>query len=264
MTERLILTRNTCVRRSEPGGSRPEAFPLSQAAGIILSAGFGTRMLDITHGRIAKHTLQLKPALLILDNPLGIMRRAGIRNIYIATQSSTHDSLRRVVKGNDEYDGIYYVPLGTYSPQPTIDSLQTVVREHEIQTVVIKMDGDEALLDFDLQEMYESHIRNQQPVTCLLSTFTDGSEKYRVWLDYDERIKAVREAVGVSADGGYALTGVWIINPSQFGLLNESKTPGEFMRKCIAAGLLYGYVYQGRFFNINTPQDLISARRALK
>lgn len=256
--ERLIFTppENKNISLTEKN------IPLSQTTGVILSGGLGTRMHTITGDNMPKHTLLLKRSSSILDNPIAFMRRAGLRDIYILTQDLTDGRIREYTKGNINFDGIHYL-VEAYPPKGTLNAIRTLIKEKDIQTPLIKANGDEAIMNFHLEDMYSAHVKNKQPITCLLTNDSEGSEKYRLWTNSHGRVVKLSEYDILSPNqGGYSETGIWIIDPSQFYLLNQFTFWGDFVKKAIENQVLYGYFSHLRFFNINTPEDLAKARVA--
>lgn len=241
-----------------------ERIPLTYATGIILSGGLGTRLEEVTHGKTPKTVLPLNRRTTILDNPVSSMRQAGVRDIYIITHDFNHDGLRTCVRGNNNFDGIQYI-VEDSPPKGSVNAINTLIREKGIQTTLVKANGDEAFVDFDLKAMYEAHVRGRHPITCLFSDSSEGSEKYSVWVDGTNRVIDVKVYDPTAPTGaGFSLTGVWIIEPSQFELLAQSATGTDFMGKAIASQVLYGHPSHSRFFNVNTPQDLERARFAFR
>lgn len=240
------------------GGFGHERVPISEATGVILCGGLGSRIADVTMDKIAKPTLSLKGARALIDNPLSFMRRAGVRQIYILTSDQGIDSLRHHANGNSNFDGVSY--FVDKAGRGTVPALQTFIRETRIQTPIVKANGDEVFESADLEAMYKEHAKNFHPITVLVTDKSMGTQRYRLSIGHDERIVAFEEAPFISANKKYFETGLWIFEPTQFGFLLEVSNWREFLRRSIKFGLAYAFKTHTGFINVNTPSDLEKAR----
>lgn len=220
-----------------------EAVPLSQTTGVILSGGLGMRMGEVTLEKIPKHILPFKKGSSILENPVMFMRQAGIPKIYIITSLKTHDKLIEYTKktNNFDYGGIHYIVED--NPKGPVYALRTLIKETNLQKPLIKANGDEVFEHLDIKNMYDIHVKNRHPITCLLTNNPENPEEYQLWINNQGRVEKLEKySMQSASQGGYFKPGVLIIDPSQFYLFDQCLFMEDFIKKAIGNQALYGYV----------------------
>ncbi|GEM_PF-5244536 len=237
-----------------------EIVPISQATGVILCGGSGTRLRDITHEQTIKPLLPLSSTKTLIDNPLSFLRQAGVKSIYLVTAEHAIDNLRKYAHTNrDRFDGIRYF-VDDQPPTGTIPLLKKFINETEIQTPIIKANGDEIYASVDIQGLYETHSREQHQITGLLTDESEGAEKYKLWMNKKGKVTKIQERPFTDASGYYE-TGLWVIEPTQFPLIQESRSWADFLSLALQCQQLWGHPTHSKFINVNTLSDLEKARK---
>jgi NDP-sugar pyrophosphorylase family protein len=234
-----------------------EVTPISEATGVILCGGLGSRLRDVTGGKTIKPLLPLAYNQALIDNPLLHMRQAGVRDIYFVTAEHAIDSLQRYTRADrDSYSGIRFF-VDDQPPTGTIPVLKIFIKETGIQTTMIKANGDEVYASVDIRALYDSHTRAEQPITGLLTDDKASAEKYKLWIDANRQVTRIQERPFSSTDtGGYYGTGLWVIDSSQFYLIQQSNSSADFLNMACERQKLYGHPMHTEFLNVNTPADL--------
>ncbi len=125
-----------------PHAEITERYPIRMAVGAILCGGHGNRLKDVTADRTVKHVLPLTRSQVVLDNPINVLRRAGVRDIYLLTSNLAIDGLHSHMSKQGEYDGIRYV-VQRDGLRNQIHAIQEFTNYFDVQHPIIKMDGDE-------------------------------------------------------------------------------------------------------------------------
>ncbi len=243
-----------------------EAIPIQEITGVILCGGLGSRLRSITHDKIIKPLLPIAHNQVLIDNSLTNMRRAGIRDIYFITTEYAVGKLKKHTRDNrGKYDNIHFF-VDDQFPAGTIPVLKKFIKETNLQKPLIKANGDEVYTFVDVHKLYESHTRKQQFVTGLLTDNKESTGKYKMWIDESCRVTRMQEQPFLpSIDAtGYYETGLWIIDPSQFPLVQEANSWSDLLKKATERRKLYGYPASIEIFNVNTPTDLEKAQRRMQ
>lgn len=238
-----------------------EAVPINEATGVIVCGGWGSRLRDVAKGRVVKSLLPLDYDKVIIDNPLINMRRAGIKNIYFVTAEHVIDSIRPHTRANrNDYYGVRFF-VDDQPPTGILPLLKKFLGETGLQRPMIKANGDEIYSSIDIRAIYESHVNRRQSITGLLTDNVESAEKYKIWVDRNRNVTRIEKKPFLSNDTtGYYQTGLWVIDPSQFALVQASDSSVDLLNKAYERKNLYGYPTHVRFLNVNTPADLKKAQ----
>ena len=250
----LIIARDiTHIKESD--------IPISHAVGITFAGGKGSRMELATGGKISKTVLQVSSSSVAMDSSIALMRAAGVRSIHVLTSESAIDSQKKHFHNNTLYDGTHF----TVEPAPQQGigpALNEFLKSHPKDRPIITTNADEIYTSVDLKKIYNEHTWQNHQVTGVLVPYPEGSQTDKYWIDKTTNQITRKERVLSSADiGGYEGTGIWIIEPSQFPILQQSNSWHDFLRTAIGNGDVHGYVSNTSVWNLNTPSDLVNFRQ---
>ncbi len=195
----------------------------SQPVGVILAAGFGTRMRPLTQALP-------KPLLPFLNTPLLVwsidhLARAGVRHI-----------------------GINLHHLGDLIPQtvaPILEALRpvygelrvTYVKETEARgtaggiaglweamgrpnNTLISINGD-SVMSFHLGQHLQRHRDHGAPITMVVRP-TDGQHPGGLWVDAEHRVSGLRKIKRTESTHELDFAGVHILEPEALQLITEA------------------------------------------
>lgn len=231
----------------------------NEACTVVMCAGYGSRLVDITHNREPKHLLPITRNSALLDFSVITARQASIKNLILAASRHTVDSIRN----HSALDwNIYGNPTFMVVDEPVdyLETLKAIREKHDYQGPLIILNGDEVYHNVDLKEVYRWHRDRGYPITTLV-TDHPGSINYPMWLDKNNRVATLRYPTGANNLTRYTHGGIWIIDTSTFPLMSAHKRWDKFLLSCIERGELFGCPSHAVIYNVNTPEDLQYVRR---
>lgn len=232
-------------------------WPDPSISGIIMCGGLGLRAKDLTGDRLSKHLLPTSYTTAILDNPIEMMRQAGIYEIWLLVSEQSHlPIVRRYRKDNQ---GIRYFTNNIPHAGAT-EVVKQFNDQYPIRQPIIKADGDEVNTGVDLKDMIKIHNQTGAAITYLVTGNSHGG-KYLV--DVSPVDRRITQAT-LTADGTVLykqnhqplfLTGLFIMNPEALPVWFNSKNTLDFLQNAIKLRYLYGYVSGGQSVNVNSPKE---------
>lgn len=244
-----------------------EDIPIEQTHGIILAGGIALRMKSTD----PKQLLPISAEAKLIDFPMRMLARAGIKDITLSCVQYTVDRIVQHFGSNSESDPTYQRSrfFVKEEPEGVIPALRDPIEEYHLRDrPLVIAHGDEVLFA-DVRKIYQSHRDNNHPITVCMTD--DPMSKNKVFLRTDENDRIVQ--VGRYPDDvtlsqasrygyNYTLTGLWIVDEAYIDFLKNSEGADPFIFRACQQGILYGYRNAGLFFNCNTPEDIEIARRA--
>jgi mannose-1-phosphate guanylyltransferase len=214
---------------------------------LILCGGEGTRLRPITY-EIPKPMVPLKGKP-ILEHIIDHLKDSGIEEVILAVGYKHEQIISHFGNGKNFGLKINYViekePLGTGGPLKLAKGM--------FDESFLILNGD-VISKIDLVDMIRSHRKNNALVTIALTTVKEP-EHYGVAMLKGEKIIGFLEKPK-EAQSNLINAGVYIIEP---GFLEELPKENVFMIENVfenvaKEGRLFGYVYDGKWYDLGTPE----------
>lgn len=227
---------------------------------MILAAGLGTRLRPLTL-TVPKPLVDVGGEPLVYRS-LRMLKRAGVSDVVL----NLHwlgDKIRDAL-GSGEKFGMRL----SYSFEPDIlgsgggiKKVEPLLREGTFFVI----NGD-ALLDLDLGALLAFHRAKGAAATMVLRPDPDCDKWGAIEIDAEQRIRQfVNKLPKTDAPlRKLMFTGVHVLEPVVFDYLRPafSSINEDFYPPAIKAGLpIYGYVYEGYWSDVGTPESLETVRR---
>jgi NDP-sugar pyrophosphorylase family protein len=220
---------------------------------IILASGAGTHMRPFTY-EIPKPLIPVngKP---LLEHGLVLLRNFGIKDIIITVSHLAPKIMEHFGNGNQLGVNITYVPEKKLTG--TGGALRAA-RPHLSDSPFLVLYSD-VLFDLDVTEFLAAHQKNQAAVgTIALTSVADPSTYGAVRLRGNRVVQFSEKPAADQDVSRLVFAGCAAFDPTIFELLPERKTPlsleQDVFPELIKAGQLYGYPFEGRWFDVSTPE----------
>lgn len=232
--------------------------------GLILAGGKGTRMKPFTY-RMPKPMVRIrgKPVIWHIVNDLA---KEGVKDIFISVGYKAESIMEYLGNGSSLNANITYVkenePLGTGGG---IKLALRQIRKKYDDVDVFVANGDD-LFKLSIEKMYRQHKRTHAAITIALKkakNVTSGhiEMKGRRVVRYTANPNPSGNASYLSSLGRYILNTKIIARlPKRRAFSIES----DFMQQSAKRIRVYGYPVTGRWYQINTPEQLKEARKNWK
>lgn len=228
--------------------------------GMILAAGLGTRLRPLTL-TTPKPLVEVGGEPLIFRS-LRMLKSAGVEEVVINLHH-LGDKIRQALG-----DGGQFGLSIAYSDEPEILGSGGGIKQAEpmlADATFFVVNGD-ALLNVDLNAVLEFHRARHAMATMVLRPDPDPDAWGAIEIDADQRIRQfVNKLPPVAAPlRKLMFTGVHVLEPAVFRYLPLafSSINEVFYPKAIAEGNpIYGYVYDGYWSDVGTPESLETVRR---
>lgn len=235
---------------------------------MILAAGKGSRLRPLTD-TVPKPLLEVAGRPMILF-ALQLLREAGINEVVINLHHLGAQIRRRLG------DGAEFGVRITYSEEdPILDTGGAIAAARDFLSgdtfVVLNAD---TVMDLRLREVLAFHRRQAALATMVVRPDRDALRNDAVALDAAQRLRAIlgHQAAGEATNastfpaGRMMYAGVLVFEPRVFDYLPRgvySVTRDVYPRLLAAGEPLFGYVYDGYWRVLDTPEDLAAGRREL-
>lgn len=209
----------------------------------VLAGGEGTRLRPLTY-EIPKPLIPVKGKP-IIQYQMDLFRKYGIRKVILAVGYLNHKIKEYFSDGHKHGLKIEYVieekPLGTGGGL-------RLAREH-IGGPFIMTNGDN-LVNLDLQDMCNFHIKNKAMATIALVPVEDVSAYGVAALKNGRIIKFIEKPKRSEAPSNLINAGVYILEPGVIDMIPEGacSIEREVFPKIAESGKLYGYTFSGQWF----------------
>ncbi len=223
---------------------------------LILAGGFGTRLRPLSCTRPKSlFPIVNKP---LLEWTFERLAKHKIDEVILATSYQTEVSIKhsRIPKHGlrTRYSrDPLKKPLGTGGP---IKKAEKYIGQ---DAPFLVLNGD-IFADVDYTKLLENH-EKEALATIALHRVEDPSRYGVAELTENNRIKRfVEKPPRKSAPSNLINAGVYVLDPKIFGYIEEGKALSieyEVFPKLAKEGVLYGYVYDGLWFDIGKPEDYV-------
>lgn len=237
-----------------------EQQPISAAQALIFAGGLGSRARELTDelGVKVKHLLPINySSSVLLDHSIETALRAGVGGVNLIVSYHTVSTITKHCQHNPLYPRVSVFEHDM--PTAGVAEVFNLFYKYKKPTgPLIKLEGDEINLGFDLAKMYQAHVSGRHPITYLV-TRSNESYRYKLFVDHSGLVKEVKIAPFTKQDHeiGFNLTGTFIINPSVLDLFLNSGSTLKFLEHAIAAKKLFAYPECIESINVNSPKDYI-------
>jgi NDP-sugar pyrophosphorylase family protein len=218
---------------------------------FILAGGKGTRLRPITH-EIPKPMIpvQGRP---ILEHVINLFKKYDIRDIIISIGYKGEKIKEYFGDGAKFGIKITYIeetePLGTAGP--------LLLAKDLLKETFVMTNADE-LKDIDLDDMYNFHKANKAMATIALTTVKDPSAYGVAKLRGSKIVEFVEKPKLEEAPSNLINAGLYILEPEVISMVPKRKDvvkiETEVFPKIAKAEKLYGYHFEGQWFDTGTPE----------
>lgn len=198
--------------------------------GIILAAGFGTRLRPLTD-EIPKAVVEVSGIPLIFY-ALRNMQRAGVSRVVITTHYLHEKVVEKVISEKWPFQTIFsHEPLILGTGGGIKQALQYLPGSEGVL-----VQNADALMEPDMSELIESHFRARALSTMVLKTVSDPDEYGAVITDSKDRVQEISGRVGYRGDAYQRrmFCGMQMLDPAiiefmpdrkEFGIIDEAIVP---------------------------------------
>ncbi len=230
---------------------------LSNFAGLVLCAGYGTRLRPLTK-------YLPKPLVPLLDrSPLWhqvmLLKNAGIDEIYINIHFMP-DIMKEYIGNHLPFVKFVYEPdiLGTGG------GIKNIIKVFDIKKQIVVLNGD-TITVADIKQIVSYHQKINSSATMLLIRDKKIPFENSIFIDKDCRIRYVKERPeNIKGLTMCRFLGVHILNPEVFpylpdnGCINKLTYPELLSENFI----IYGYVTDQDSYDIGNPENLYRTNMA--
>ena len=226
---------------------------------VILAGGLGTRLRPLTE-KTAKSMIDVhgRP---LLEHLIALFKKFGITDIYLSV-----GYLKEQIKehfGDGTAFGIKVTYIDEDDPLGTAGPIKKGCADFKESFFV--SNGDE-LKDFDLEEMYEMHTRNNAWVTIALTEVEDPSAYGVVRMEGEKIVEFVSKPKKEEAPSNLINSGFYIFNPIVIAHIPEGFAMSEtdVFPTLAKAGHVYGYKAKGQWLPTDTFEKYDKAKAEWK
>lgn len=239
---------------------------------IILAAGYATRLYPLTETR-AKPLLTVGPKPIIDHIMDRVNELEGVRRIHVVSNNKFHRDFEEWAAARPEKDRIFVYNDGTFDNADRLGAIgdaEHVIRSAAIDDDVLIVAGDN-LFDFSLAKL-QSFFR-EKGTTAVVHHFPDREliKKYStVFLNGEQRVV---EFIEKPEDPQTDLIGIccYLISASDIKRVaeylqdgNNPDAPGYFLQWLHKQVPVYGFGFEGMWYDIGDLASLIDADRRLR
>jgi NDP-sugar pyrophosphorylase family protein len=227
---------------------------------FILAGGLGTRLLDkVSDAPKAMASVAGKP---FLAWQIKLLKAQGFNDIVMCLGYRSQQIIDHFGDGSNYGVNIGYSvenePLGTAGALMNASSL--------IDGTFMLLNGD-TFFDMDFQGLCEFHEAKEAEMTLSLTMVDDVSRYGSVSTDVNNRVSKFNEKESDTTCFGYINAGVYIFEPSVLELIPPQKAvslENEVIPSIISKDKVYGFISDGFFIDIGTPESYDAAQRFFK
>jgi len=225
---------------------------MRDVAGIVLSAGFGTRLKPFTDDLP-------KPLVPFLGktplwHQIMLLKKFGIDKIYVNLHYFP-EMVEKYISENFKGIRTVFEPviLGTGG------GIKNIIRKFNINTPVIVLNGD-TISNINIKRVLEYHFNKEADATMLLRRDKDIPDENSVFIDSHKKILSVkrRPVEAKSSSVKCTFMGIHILNPDLFGYLPDEGCINKLAYPEFIANnhRVYGFVTEKISCDIGTIRSL--------
>ncbi|MFH1444924.1 MAG: nucleotidyltransferase family protein [Nanoarchaeota archaeon] len=217
---------------------------------IVLCGGKGTRLRPLTFD-IPKSLIPLQGKT-VLEHVIDLFKKFDITNIILCVGHMKEQIKNHMGDGSMFGVNITYVeedePLGTAGPLKLMKNQGKLPREP-----FIYCNGDE-LKELDLEAMLELHKQNNAMATIALTSVDNPSNYGVANLDGNKILEFLEKPENPPSNK--INSGLYILTPEVAELVREGfcMVEKDIFPKIAASGRLFGFPFNGQWFDTGTPE----------
>lgn len=227
------------------------------ATALVLCAGNGTRLHELTGDRLPKHLFPVA-GVPIVERSVQPLLDANVAETYLILYHKAQMIIDHFA--HDSRINTFVIPevVGFAA------SIETAVSQNHCQNSIILLEGDTIRHGVDIKVAWEQHITNQAHTTLVVTSKpTDRDNAFRgVITDEDNRITRFREPKEATPNLN-PLIGLGIFSQAAVGEITSipDKSGGwsKFLPYLFNLGKMYASIQPIQYFNINTPESVKTA-----
>lgn len=218
---------------------------------FILAGGYGIKMRPFTY-ELPKPMILVKGRP-ILEYIIQQLRDAGIRDIVILIGPLGQKIIEYF--GDGSAFGINIIYIQEDKPSGTGGSLKKGEKLFKERFVLFY--GD-VLADINLHDFIDFHKSSQSMASVALSTAIDSSDYGWVKMRGNKIVDFLEKPDRKNNPSGLVSAGIYVFEPSIFEYLpersREFSLEKEVFPKLIKIGKITGYPFEGRWYDVSTPE----------
>lgn len=224
------------------------------AQAVILASGAGTHMRPFTY-EIPKPLIPVNGRPL-LEHSLALLREAGITNVII-TVSHLAEKIEQHF-GNGHKFGVSITYAREPKPSGTGGAL-LAARKFLSDNPFVVVYGD-VLAKLDVSDLLHLHRDTKAAVATMAITSVADPSAYGAVRLRGARVVNFSEKPGGSADvSRFVFAGITAMSPSVFSFFPKRRGKAlslehDVFPKLISEGRLFGYPFEGQWFDVSTPE----------
>ena|SRR3989344_5365255 len=226
---------------------------------VIFCGGEGIRLrpltLDIPKPLVP---IQGKP---VIEHLFDFFKECGIKDIVLTTCYLKEKIKEKYTEGDLVGLNINYIEEENL--MGTANHIE-LARQYLTETFVVS-NGDE-LKNFDMAEMLQLHKETGALVTIAIKEVPDPSSFGTVKLEGNKIVQFVEKPKKEEAPSNFISTGFYIMEPEVINYIPKSYSmlEKEIFPKLAQEGKLFGYKFQGQWFDTGTFERLATAEKEWK
>ena len=223
---------------------------------IIACGGEGTRLRPITY-EIPKPMIPLKGKP-VVEHIMDNLREGGITEIVL---SVGHKHEKIISHFGEEWKGVKIRYVIEKTPLGDAGSLHLI--KDSLGDAFFMLNGD-VLSKIDVRDMLNFHRNSGCEATIALTTVKDPKD-YGVAIMKGMKIVRFEEKPKI-AESSLINAGMYVMNSSIFEYLPKKKSfmTSDVFSQLAKKGKLAGYVYNGKWFDVGTPERYEKAMKGWK
>lgn len=218
---------------------------------LILAGGRGQRLQPFTY-ELPKGLLPVggKP---LLEHSVALLRRYGIRDLLISV-GSLGGKIKEHFGDGSKFDvTIRYLEQGdaeSGTAQPVRQAKKFFGNEPFLCYY-----GD-VLADIDLADLAEFHLSHKGIATVALTSVANASDWGVVALHGSKILRFLEKPTSEQTTSHVINAGIFVFNPEIFSVIaaKDASLEADVFPKLAATGRFYGYPFEGKWFDVGTPE----------
>lgn len=234
---------------------------INDVPAIILAGGFGTRIRNID-SNIPKSLVKVGKYNILEHNILHL-KQGGIKEFVISIGYKGNLIKEYFGDGENKYGvKLHYVE----DPYPLGDAGAFKYVYAKMCGTTILANSDEIRKGLNLEEMLEFHIKKKALSTMAVIEQLDPKNHGIIEMNRKKRIiKFLMNPSKKETDSYYANSGLYLMEKEILNYFpNKYCMMKNVLKKIVDSKKLYGFIFEGEYFNVGTPEILEKANKYFK